>query len=203
MITILVLSALLLGYAFNIASIQAAADAALAKMNGSAQAHGSPIVNFLSRIAPWIILLPVIVLFYAIMKQLAVAIGLSRKEKIRTERAQRKRPLDEFKKVMADYGISSRMAYQAFLLLQPHAPEGETPDPNATLEGDLGMTAAQVREIHLNLLRATQREADPATWLPNVTTVLDLVAATHRAPKKIREPLAPVFEPGDPSVKNR
>jgi hypothetical protein len=202
-ITIAILSALLLGYAFNIASIHTAADAALRKMNSSAQEQGPTVIPLFTKLLPWLLFVPVVVLFYAIMSSLARAIGLTRKSKIQKERVQRTRPLDEFKDQLGDAGISTRMAAQAFLLLRPHLQDGQIPDSAASLEADFHLTPAQVREMHLNLLSATERESDPGARLPAVNTILDLVTAVHRAPKKARGPIKPVYEPGDPFRRER
>ncbi len=197
-ITLAVLSALLIGYAFNIANLQTGAARMLAPMNTSAQAGGSTFVPLMTKVLPWLLFVPVLVLFYAILKTLASLVGLSRKKRTKAVREERKRPLDEFKKATGKEGVTSRYAYQGYLLLQPYVPAGATLTPGNTLEQDLGMTHSQVRDLHLGLLRATGRQIDPTGKLPGVSTVLDLLLAVQKTPRKQRIVLDPVFEPGDP-----
>ena len=202
-ITIGVLSFLLLAYAFNIGNLQTGADHLLAGLNTSAQAGGNAAVPILSKIIPWLLLIPVLVLFYAIMVTLARAIGLSRKEAVSKARESQKRPLDEFKKAADREGVRNRYAYQGYLLLQPFVPVGEVLQIDHTLEAHLGMTPNQVREVHLNLLRATERQFDTHGKLPYCNTVVELLLAAQQAPRRARAPLPPVYEPGDPKQANR
>jgi hypothetical protein len=67
----------------------------------------------------------------------------------------------------------------------------------------MGLTPAQIRELHLALLRNIEREAGPETRLPAVTTILDLLTVAQRAPRQHHGPLVPVYEPGDPGQKKK
>ncbi len=181
------LSLALVAYAFNIDSLQTTADTALNRLNSSAQAQGSVVMPLVMQIMPYLLLLPALILFYAVLSTLASLIGLrrnrSRKGKIAAERA-RKRPLEEFKEAAHREGVRPEFAYHAYLLLQPFVTPGTELTLRTHLEDDLHLRPSQIRDVQSQLLRATSRDFDPAVPFATVDTALELMLFAQRFPRR-------------------
>ena len=196
------LSLALVAYAFNIASLQGAAKGYLEGLVSSGE--GASIAASLARALPWLLLMPVLVLFYGILHTLLGLIGLRRKKQRTTARRRRqKSPFDLFKAAALAQGIPARIAYQGFQILQPHVPEGRTLGLGDSLETDLGLAPAVIRSLRLALLMKTDRDSDPGMRLLPAETVIEMLQTTLQAPRRAAMPSKPVNVPGDPRSPRR
>jgi hypothetical protein len=190
-ILVAALSLTLLFYAFNIGAMQLAAERYL----GSS---GTGMASFLQRLTPWLLLIPVLALFYAILRTLGSLTGLRKRKPARSRKRKEKSPVDQFKSAADARGVQARTAYQAYLLLQRQVPEGRSLTMEDTLEGTLGMSSSEARSLRLALLSRLDRQADPAAKLPPADTLLAVMLSAQQAPRRAPAPLDPVYLPGDP-----
>jgi hypothetical protein len=190
-ILVAALSLTLLFYAFNIGAMQLAAERYL----GSS---GTGMASFLQRLTPWLLLIPVLALFYAILRTLGSLTGLRKRKPARSRKRKEKSPVDQFKSAADVRGVQARTAYQAYLLLQRQVPEGRSLTMEDTLEGTLGMSSSEARSLRLALLSRLDRQADPAAKLPPADTLLAVMLSAQQSPRRAPAPLDPVYLPGDP-----
>ncbi len=200
--TITALSVLLIAYAFSYSTIQTAAETIVAGWNSPDQLEGSTLVAVAQRTIPYLVMLPPLFLLYGVLTSVAGFIGLrrSKRQKERSKQGGKVSPLDRFKEQAESEGVRPRYAYQAFLLLEQHLPNGHELSIGDGLENDLALSPAQVRTVRMSLLQNTDRAVDPNGRLAPVDTVLAMLLSAQQTPRRQRDPLDPVFVPGDPKT---
>jgi hypothetical protein len=173
----------------------------VAGWNSPDQLEGSTLVAVAQRTIPYLVMLPPLLLLYGVLTSVASFIGL-RRSKLQKERSKRGKisPLDRFKEQADSEGVLPRYAYQAYLLLEQHLPNGHELGIGDRLEDDLALSPAQVRTVRMSLLQNTDRAVDPDGRLAPVDTVLAMLLSAQQTPRRQRDPLAPVFVPGDPKT---